>query len=345
MAVKKRPAPHYMTPLAEEYEAWMRARGRTSHLGRNSVVRRLAKTWDAETRATSPNRHIDCIDEEWMEDYFLTHYGELQPVSKRAYKSALRCFLEYLERYNVQSDVKEFDPGYTSGKSQRPKLWLTMDQMQNIWENEAEPYWRGMFAFLALTCVRTNEMQQMHIADVTDEFIVINRPKVHKFDDRIPVRGMLKPELQRYLFWYAGHIGRPLEPDDYLFPLCYTGQLQTSMRVRNPKAPRGVTFKRIRKMILPNVPEGTPAAQLSAVGCHTLRRSGALALYRKLLAAGYSNAIEIVSALLGHDKISTTQEYLGLNFMQAARNEALLGIDVDEPAAVVLEFPKLAQQN
>jgi integrase len=85
---------------------------------------------------------------------------------------------------------------------------------------------------------------------------------------------------------------------------------------------------KIRGMIMPHVPANTPADELTAIGCHTLRRSGALALYNKWIKEGRANAMELVQALLGHDKISTTQVYLSLNFQRAARNEAMAGMDL-----------------
>lgn len=320
------------------YWTWMTARGRKFHAGRASVLKRFAAAWDDETRKYSPNRLANNLDRDWVEEYFLDRYGELEPVSKRAYRSTIRGFLIYLQKYGIDTDCAEFDAGFTAGRSIRPKLWLDAHTMREMWEAEKEPYWRFMFCFLALTCVRSNEMRAARIGDLLGGkdkqgnyhrylWLSVNRSKVKKFD-RLKMTPLLRKELDRYLMWYRASIGRELELDDFLFPPIQAGGMMGHLKVKDPKRMRDHAHVKIRSMILPHVAPETPKELLLSVGCHTLRRSGALELYKYWIAAGKANAMEMVQETLGHEKISTTQIYLDLNFMKQERDDALEDVDL-----------------
>ncbi len=200
-----------------------------------------------------------------------------------------------------------------------------------MWEEAKHPYWRAVVAFLALTCCRSNELRDVQMSQILNlEEVVINRIKTHDTGDRIPITPRLREELQRYIFWYQGEIGRELRPSDYLFPAMMSCGPHGEITVRDSLQQRGPLSVRVRELILPHVPDNTPPEELTAIGCHTLRRSGALAYYRKWIKDGRANAMELVQALLGHDKVSTTQIYLNLNFQRAERNNAMAGMDLFE---------------
>jgi integrase len=73
-------------------------------------------------------------------------------------------------------------------------------------------------------------------------------------------------------------------------------------------------------------------------GGHTLRRSGATALYNELSERGHDRAIRMCQAMLGHASIQTTEVYLALNLDRKARNDLLAGkrmFSVGGPAKVL----------
>jgi len=60
-------------------------------------------------------------------------------------------------------------------------------------------------------------------------------------------------------------------------------------------------------------------------GMHTLRRSGARALFDRLRHEGYDGALMRVSSMLGHADTKTTEIYLGLSIERQQRNELIAG--------------------
>jgi integrase len=60
-------------------------------------------------------------------------------------------------------------------------------------------------------------------------------------------------------------------------------------------------------------------------GSHTLRRSGARALYDRLLDDGHDGAIRVVQAMLHHSSVIQTEHYLGMKLDQARRDKLLKG--------------------
>lgn len=338
---------HYLLPLVDEYVAWRTGRGRKMHAGNRTVLRRFANEWDTETRNHAPTRLIDNIDGDWVEDYFLGTYGENAPTTKRAYHNVIKVFIEWLIRYGVDPDAAKFDPGYTAGYSERPKLFLSADQLTAMWEGETEPYWRFMVAFLSLTACRINEARRARYGDiVTGEtrkgdrrFWNIYRTKTHSKGHLMLLGDQLEKELDRYLMWYRANTGRDMELDDYLFPALTNNQIGKHLTITDPKSPRGdFTHRKMREIILKNVPEDTDPELLIGIGCHTFRRSGALAFYMRMLSKGIAAAKELTQHKLGHKKVTTTETYLNIDTFKAMLNDAILDYDImdDGPVAEVV---------
>ena len=61
------------------------------------------------------------------------------------------------------------------------------------------------------------------------------------------------------------------------------------------------------------------------MGVHTLRRSGARALFDVLRNQGYDGALKRVSAMLHHKNTAMTEHYLGLDIERTQRNDMLRG--------------------
>lgn len=323
---QKQAAPHYMEPLLPEYIQHRTRLGKQVHKGNESVLRRFAKAWDNETRNEAPNQHIDKIDRDWVEDYFLELYGEKEPVTKRAYQSQLKQFITWMERYGVPKEATEFNPGFTAGKSLRKKVWLSADQMREAWEAEEEIYWSTMFMWLALTCCRINELQSARWGDIVGRQWNIQRKKTHDLNSFIRVPPRLRKQLDRYKMWYQGEIGRQVQHDDYIFPQIRNTVTARVISITSPAQRRGdLAHRKIKSMIVRIMPE---VEERAGIGCHTLRRSGAQALLERLVAARVEHALKLVSVLLGHEKVSTTEDYLNTDMFKQARDIALEDIDL-----------------
>lgn len=60
-------------------------------------------------------------------------------------------------------------------------------------------------------------------------------------------------------------------------------------------------------------------------GVHTLRRSGARALYDRLVSEGYDGAMRTVQSMLHHSSIQTTEHYLGIHLDKKRRDDVVRG--------------------
>jgi integrase len=332
---QKQSAPHYIEPLIVEYVQYRSRLGRKTHKGNESVLRRFAKEWDNETRNEAPTRLINNLTVEWVEDYFLEMYGEREPVTKRAYQSQIKQFIVWMGRYGVSKDAGDFNPGFTAGKSLRPKVWLSAEQMREVWDTEEEVYWSTLFMFLALTCCRINEAQAARWGDIVGEQWNPQRSKTKDLNSFLRLSPRLRDQLNRYQMWCRAETGRQIEVDDYIFPAVHNTVRGKVIKITDPKMMRGdLAHRKIKSMIVRCFPQYENEV---GIGCHTLRRSGAQALLEALAKAKIDHALFLVSKILGHDKTSTTESYLNIDTFKMAANVALETVDLfdDQEAEVV----------
>jgi len=169
-----------------------------------------------------------------------------------------------------------------------------------------------------------------------------------QLEDEMPVTAGLARVLRRWLVSYAAHIGRPLAPEDYLFPARKSGGYRWRTE---PDGKRG-RFRAPDTWMLDKAmrhPERVVKNALAAAGrptqgegCHTLRRAAARAMFDDLSGeGGYDSALRVVSAWLHHSNSTTTEKYLGLDVERKRRDEWLRGKEFLAPSqtAEVIQFP------
>lgn len=183
------------------------------------------------------------------------------------------------------------------------------------------PLNRAVTAVGLYTGQRGSELAGIRVSDVhrdSDGVIVsirVNRTKVGVVAD-VPVFAELADELEVWLEWYRSRHGDAfgnLPPNAYLLP----------RRKRQPERV-GRRFTRLNPDtdVEPFNPMPRPYKVVQQVlqaagwyqrgeGGHTLRRSLAVTLYQTDLDAGYSEALENVKNMLGHQSVTTTEGYLG----------------------------------
>lgn len=197
---------------------------------------------------------------------------------------------------------------------------------------------RFLVAMALSTLMRDQEMASRQIRDVDlgSGYIMADITKSH-MEDRVPITADLDPELRRWLTHYQSMVG-PLRPEYRLIPRV------VKYRRRDPLTGRLVPghvegydpFKPIKKssyIVTPLLAQmGYRTVDENGVslreGAHTLRRSGARVLYDKLTADGRADAIRVVQNMLHHEKMETTQEYIGLELDRATRDELLRGVSI-----------------
>lgn len=185
----------------------------------------------------------------------------------------------------------------------------------------------GLYLFL-----RGSEMSAIQIKHVLldEKIIKVWRKKVKRHDD-MPISAELDKSLRLYLTWYAMHYGE-LNPEWYLVPARVRGP---GAQVRNEETQR---FGDLKATALLDPPKQItrPYNYVKSIlkragyavdgeGAHTLRRSGARALFDELRKSGYDGALRRVMSMLDHNNAKTTEVYLGLRLEKVQRNEEIAG--------------------
>lgn len=188
----------------------------------------------------------------------------------------------------------------------------------------------GLYLFLRAGEIRTLRVSDVHL-DLGEVTV-----KVHKKGgdiDRMPVSRQLDQELRRWLTDYTERVG-PLAPDMFLVP-----GMNNAPGFYDYEKKQIQGRSHTEGLLVPSRPVSEPQdvvhRALEALGyktlregCHTLRRSGARALYDELADRGHDYALEVVSAMLHHSQMATTQIYLGLADSERRRDLTLKGRDM-----------------
>lgn len=210
----------------------------------------------------------------------------------------------------------------------------------------------GLYLFL-----RGGEINTLRVGDVDLDNNSID-VRIHKTSDfhEMPLCAELHDELARWFAEYAKDIGRNLRPHDYLIP------------AHNPVGPRDEPletgrYNPERRQLIPyhhvqsvlekaGYPVRDDEGKLSGEGVHTLRRSGARALYDALVEgrvggpAARDDAMRQVMTMLHHSSIQITEHYLGLEADRVRLNRSIRGVRLypeATPVAPVVELREAAQ--
>ena len=184
----------------------------------------------------------------------------------------------------------------------------------------------GLYLFL-----RASEIRTLRVGDYDRDGHRI-RTFQHKTGglDWMPVCAELVEELDRWLDWYAQHLGHRPYVTDYLVPVVRQVRVRSVAGTFIPVAT--ATWR-----INPNKPMATPhrAVQRSLAlmgldpyrqGGHTLRRSGARALFDELRGTdGVDGALQQVKVMLHHRSATMTEQYLGVDPERTRRDNRLAG--------------------
>lgn len=166
--------------------------------------------------------------------------------------------------------------------------------------------------------------------------------------DEMPICRELDVELRLWLSYYSSRVA--LKGHHYLIPA------RTPGRVRNDG---GVPVYVPPPRELELRPEATPVrvcdwvkGPLAALGYqtfreggHTLRRSGALALYHQLAERGHDRAIRWVQRMLHHKSLTMTERYLDLTVDKKEIHELLAGEYMFDRPAGVVDLAKVREGN
>ena len=189
----------------------------------------------------------------------------------------------------------------------------------------------GLFLFL-----RGGEIKTLRVGDVDLEQGLI-AVTVHKTNDQddMPICYELDQELRSWFVEYARDIGRPLRSSDFLIPghRSYPGW-RPRLDVGNyqPERMSLRPYAQVRAVLSAAGYEVEEAGKPTGEGVHTLRRSGARALYEALVegrlgdSVARDDALRQVMSALHHKSIVTTEHYIGLERDRQRRDQTIRGV-------------------
>lgn len=192
---------------------------------------------------------------------------------------------------------------------------------------------RALAALFLYTLMRGGEVTDLRIRDLDLRGGWLSA-RIHKtrLEDRMPICSELDSELRAWLTYYAEHVG-DLKPHYYLVPT----RKKLAHRADNGRITgHGVAYRpetrikdpsRLIKVTLEDF--GWEVADVDgkslSEGAHTLRRSGARALFDSLVTSGYDYALRVVQSMLHHSSMQTTEGYLGITADRRSRDELIRG--------------------
>lgn len=193
---------------------------------------------------------------------------------------------------------------------------------------------RVALALLLYTLGRDGEITDLRIRDVELDAGYL-KYRVHKSgaEDRMPICAELDAELRSWLTYYTSEVGF-LEPHFYLVPSRDTkGVLDGNGQICRNEQVRLVPDRRIPalgKIVTPvldaiGFPTKDEHGRPCGEGAHTVRRSGARALFDSLVSTGYDHALRVVQSMLHHSSMITTEAYIGVTADRRTRDDLIKG--------------------
>lgn len=195
---------------------------------------------------------------------------------------------------------------------------------------EHDPRDRIVVALGAYLFLRAGELRDLRIQDVdlADGFLTVRVFKTRQVD-QMPVCLELDQELRKWLRSYTDKAQAPLKGDWHLIPgyiprIVIEDGKRKSLRLLKPEAAI-------------SEPEEVVQRALKGIGwevdghregMHTLRRSGARALFDHLVEQSYDGALRRVQAMLHHSDSKMTERYLGIEIDRHQRNELIRGVEM-----------------
>jgi integrase len=258
------------------------------------------------------------------------------PVSNRThnhYRNRLGTFFKWCQsRGYLKKDVMTLTRPMKVHKT--PRAHPEPVQLLQFLEVAKNPRDRAFIATAINTGLRGSEMVALTVGDINLEggWIAATIYKTGDADDQ-PISLDLENELRRWLLQYAEDLGRPLEPEDYLFPNRTGGLIShyesteegPRMAVRHPMVwlpgqhvtkPYKIVQQAMAALGMKTEKEGT----------HTLRRAIALAYFQEVSKdQGDVAALRETAALLHHSSVATTEIYLGMSPEKNRRNNRIKG--------------------
>lgn len=318
--------PVRLTDARDAYLAHRKAQGLAVNTLRNDrvAIERLI--------THAGNHYVRSIQAHHIDEY-LAHYTDIwAPGSMNLRANSLVQFFKFCRaRRWMHRDFNPMENHRNRRVENVSRMRIPVGRFNEALDASLHPRDRMQVALGLFLFLRASEIRLLTLGDVYLERneMAVKVPK-SKLNDLMPISSPLRDELTRWLTYYTNEVGA-LRDAYHLIPA----------KLPCPGSYDAETQRLVPGMALahldPARPVGNPAATVKRVclklgypdhkeGAHTLRRSGARALFDELADnGGYDRALEIVSTMLHHSSMGTTQHYLGLSESRLRRDELLKG--------------------
>ena len=273
--------------------------------------------------ADSGDRFLRWMDgQDWLDSTWNLHLGNV------------RRWLNWMQVRGIMPRNRQVLIDAQARRTERRvKTRLSVEEFDQILDlASARPRDRIVLALPIYTLLRQGEMKLLRIKDVDlhGGLLSVTIPKSRK-RDLLPISEELDGELRKWLTHYATVAGE-LQPDWHLIP----GMRVNVATSRRPASEReyaylpDTTIRKPEKVVhryMNQLGYATRNEDDKALneGIHTLRRSGARALFDSLCEQSYDGALRLVQSMLHHSDSRTTEIYLGLSVDTHKRDELVRG--------------------
>lgn len=261
-------------------------------------------------------------------DRLFSDNPQWSPATRNKVVAELGAFLKWAQqrRYMPHEDILSHMRGLKVPKQRR--LRLSAPELAALLDAAANPRDRMVIALGAYLFLRGSEVRHLrwHHVDLEAGEIEVWRDKTDEWDT-MPICAELDAELRRFRAHLVEHVGVP-QPEWFVAPGYHkdvverdrhTGRIVKVAGRLDPEKAIGRPYTAVKLAL------GRLGYDTAQQGVHTLRRSGARALYESLAAAGHDRAARQAQAMLGHATLLTTEKYLGVDVDRKARNDLLKG--------------------
>lgn len=275
------------------------------------------------------NVQVSHLEVRHMDTYFAARSRTCGPRSLNTEKGALLAFFRWCRDRGYMKPNQNPLAGRPWLKvMDQQKLLIPASKFPALLDAARDPRDRMIGALGVYLFPRQSEIASIRLRDVSLErgsiHVIVHKSKIR---DDMPICSELDTELRRWLRFYGTSVDTG-NLDHFLTPARRPAAIEVLQGLAahadcanpfQPDRPVGRVYDTVKyaigKLGYPTIREGG----------HTLRRSGARALYDRLSGEGHDRAVRHVQAMLHHAHMSTTEHYLGLDIDRHQRDTLLRG--------------------
>lgn len=303
-----------LSEVIKAYEASCRANNLTVSTMRSKTLvhrRLLAATGNIESRNIRP-QHLDAL---WRS------VEHLSPASKNITRAHLKVLFEWMR---ARQYLGPSDPLQGTRRLRSPRrnyIIIPQEEFSTFISGARNPRARIVLAIGLYLFPRVGEIESFRWQDDLGETMYVWRQKTQT-EDHLPICAELREELDRWKWDYGVALGARPQPFWHIVPGVESGRfVKGGGRSRDLWIPerRGPLRHTIQQELIRG------GYYQEREGGHTLRRSGATALYVHLSQSGHDQAVRACQWMLGHSSMSHTETYLDIGYDRKALRSMLGG--------------------